>query len=152
MLSKKAKYGIKASLSLAGRDMGQPVLVADLATQSSIPKKFLEIILLDLRNGGILASRKGRGGGYYLAKPPESITVGQIIQILEGTLSPLPCIGQTSSPNPCGDCKDAISCGVRLVMKDVHDATVAILDKANLADLLERARKIKADSGMTWEI
>jgi len=153
MLSKKAKYALQACLSLADEPFGQPILIADLAERDGIPKKFLEIILLDLRNAGILASRKGKGGGYFLARSPESITVGQIVRLLDGTLAPVPCVSQASY-QPCGDCKDEGVCGIRMVMKDARDAISNVLDHASLADVRERVRKAKATpkSDLNWEI
>jgi Rrf2 family protein len=142
MLSKKAKYALQACLSLAGEPPGQPILIADLAERDGIPKKFLEIILLDLRNAGLLASRKGKGGGYYLAKPGQSITVGQIVRLMDGPLAPVPCVSQTAY-QPCSDCHDEKFCGIRMVMKDVRDAIAGIYDSTSLADVLERQRKAR---------
>lgn len=142
MLSKKAKYALQACLALAGEPPGIPVLIADLAERDGIPKKFLEIILLDLRNAGMLASRKGKGGGYFLARPPQNITIGQIVRLMDGPLAPVPCVSQTAY-QPCSDCRDERCCGIRMVMKDVRDAIAGILDQTTLADTIERTRKAK---------
>jgi len=142
MLSKKAKYALQACLSLAGEKPGLPILIADLAERDGIPKKFLEIILLDLRNAGLLASRKGKGGGYYLARPAQAITIGQIVRLMDGPLAPVPCVSQTAY-QPCAECHDEQACGIRLVMKDVRDAIAGILDKTSLLDSLERSRRAK---------
>jgi len=153
MLSKKAKYAMQACLSLAGETPGQPILIADLASRDGIPKKFLEIILLDLRNAGILVSRKGKGGGYHLAKPPGEITVGQIIRLMDGPLAPVPCVSKTAY-QPCSDCHEEIYCGIRMVMKDVRDAIAGIYDNTSLADVLERqkiARKLPREE-FDWVI
>ncbi|HEU5042301.1 MAG TPA: Rrf2 family transcriptional regulator, partial [Gemmatimonadales bacterium] len=91
MLSKKAKYAIKALLALAEHEGEEPVRIVDLARDQQIPAKFLELILLDLRNQGILRSRKGKGGGYLLARDPRDIYLGQIIRMLDGPLAPVPC-------------------------------------------------------------
>jgi Rrf2 family protein len=137
MLSRKAKYGLRALIALA-RDYGKgPVLVAELATQERIPQKFLELILLDLKNHGLLHSRRGRGGGYLLGKPPDVVTLGQIIRILDGPLAPLPCVSQTAYRR-CEECPDELTCGIRLAMKDVRDATARILDGTTLAQVLTR--------------
>jgi Rrf2 family protein len=145
MLSKKAKYALQACLALANEPAGQPVLIADLAERDGIPKKFLEIILLDLRNSGILASRKGKGGGYLLARAPNTITVGQIVRLMDGPLAPVPCVSQTAY-QPCSDCKTELSCGIRMVMKDVRDAIAGILDNTSLSDVQERVRLSKSAS------
>jgi Rrf2 family protein len=143
MLSKKAKYALQACLSLAGEAPGQPILIADLAERDGIPKKFLEIILLDLRNAGLLASRKGKGGGYFLAKPPQQIFVGQIVRLLDGPVAPVPCVSQTAY-QPCSDCRDEPCCGIRMVMKDVRDAIAGIYDTTSLTDVLERQRTARS--------
>lgn len=143
MLSKKAKYALQACLSLAGEAPGQPILIADLAARDGIPKKFLEIILLDLRNAGLLASRKGKGGGYHLAKPPQQINVGQIVRLMDGPVAPVPCVSQTAY-QPCSDCHDEQFCGIRMVMKDVRDAIAGIYDNTSLTDVLERQKKARS--------
>jgi Rrf2 family protein len=137
MLSKKAKYGLRALLALS-REYGEgPVLVADLALRERIPRKFLELILLELKNHGILTSRRGRGGGYALGKPPDMVSLGQVIRILDGPLAPLPCVSQTAYQR-CVECPDELTCGIRLVMKDVRDATARILDGTSLSQVLTR--------------
>lgn len=153
MLSKKAKYALQACLSLAGEAPGRPILIADLAERDGIPKKFLEIILLDLRNAGLLASRKGKGGGYYLAKPPRQVMVGQIVRLMDGPLAPVPCVSQTAY-QACADCHDEQYCGIRMVMKDVRDAIAGIYDTTSLTDVLERQKKARAtpDFQLDWVI
>jgi Rrf2 family protein len=140
MISNKTKYGLQALLSLA-RDFGRgPILIADLAEKERIPRKFLETILLQLKNAGILGSRKGRGGGYFLARDPAEITMGSAVRLLEGSLAPLPCVSE-SAYQKCEECLDETSCGIRLVMKDVRDAIAGILDHTSLKDVLERSDK-----------
>lgn len=117
-----------------------PILIADLASEERIPKKFLELILLTLKNNGILQSRKGKGGGYYLGKPPKDISLGQLVRILDGPLAPVPCVSETAYAK-CQECVDERTCGIRLVMKDVRDAIADILDGTSLADVLERSEK-----------
>ena len=137
MLSMRAKYGLKAVIRLAREQESQPMLISDLASKERIPKKFLELILLDLKNIGILGSRKGRGGGYYLAKAPEAITLGTLVRHLNGPLALVPCVSQ-SAYQKCTDCEDERTCGIRIVMKEVHDATVKILDGTTLADVVRQ--------------
>jgi Rrf2 family protein len=137
LISKKTKYGLKALIHLARVYQQGPVLIADLARDERIPRKFLEVILLALKNTGILHSKKGKGGGYYLGRHPRSITFGQAIRALEGPLAPVPCVSETSYAT-CGECNDELTCGIRLVMKEVRDAMAKILDGATLADVLEQ--------------
>jgi len=134
MLSMKAKYGLKALIRLA-RDHGRgPWLIAELAAEESIPKKFLELILLELKQQGVLQSKKGKGGGYFLAQRPEEIKVGTVLRILEGTLAPVPCVG-AGGYRPCDECRNPGSCSIRLLMGEVFDATTAILDSTTLDQL-----------------
>jgi len=145
-LSKKAKYGLIALLTLAREHGGGPKLIVDLAEQDRIPRKFLELILLQLKNAGILGSRKGKGGGYFLAKEPSQITMGSAIRVLDGPLAPVPCVSE-SAYQKCAECDDERSCGIRLVMKDVRDSVADILDNTTLKEVLARssdaARKAK---------
>jgi len=94
---------------------------------------------LQLKNAGILGSRKGKGGGYFLAKDPAQITMGDAMRVLEGPLAPVPCVSE-SAYQKCDECQDENSCGIRLVMKDVRDAMVEILDHASLKGVLQRSR------------
>ncbi len=142
MLSKKTKYALKAVLYLARRYDAGPILIADLSRNEGIPKKFLELILLTLKNNGILQSRKGKGGGYYLGKPPREISMGKVIRILEGPVALVPCVSETAHA-PCPECLDERTCGIRLVMKDIREATAKILDGTSLADMLGREEREK---------
>jgi Rrf2 family protein len=140
MLSKKAKYALQACLALAREPSSRPVLIADIAEKDGIPKKFLEIILLDLRNAGMLASRKGKGGGYFLARTPQTIMIGQIVRLMDGPLAPVPCVSQTAY-QPCSDCQNEKTCGIRMVMKNVRDAIAGILDQTSLQDVVDRMKE-----------
>ena len=144
MLSKKTKYGLRALLALARKRNQEPVQISDLADKEGIPKKFLELILLELKNKGILQSKKGKGGGYFLGKKPETITLGNVIRSLEGPLAPLPCVSQMAH-RKCDECGDERSCGIRAVMQDVRDATAKILDGTSLADLIRRTELMEQD-------
>ncbi|HOP47255.1 MAG TPA: Rrf2 family transcriptional regulator [Desulfobacteraceae bacterium] len=135
MLTKKAKYGLQAILSLA-RDYGKgPVTISDLAKREVIPKKFLESILLELKNRNILYSIKGKNGGYILAKPPNEISMGEVVRYLDGPLAPVPCVSKTAY-RKCTECEDERTCGIRLVMKRVRDSIADILDGTSLEDVL----------------
>src|SRR3990172_7235269 len=148
MLSKKAKYALRALLLLAKEHGRGPVLISDLAQRESIPKKFLELILLDLKNQGVLQSKKGKGGGYFLSKAPQAVTLGHVIRALDGPLAPLPCVSQTAYMK-CEECKDEMTCGIRIVMKEVRDATAKILDGTSLAEILERVERAARLGGET---
>ncbi|MFD1702541.1 RrF2 family transcriptional regulator [Methylopila henanensis] len=134
MLTKKAKYGVKAMLHLARLDYGQSAFVATIAERNDLPKKFLDAILTDLRNAGLLLSKKGRNGGYTLAKRPEDISMGAIIRALDGPLAPIACASRTSYV-PCSDCGPIEQCEIRLMMLDVREAIANVLDHRTLAEL-----------------
>jgi Rrf2 family protein len=134
MLSKRLKYGLRAMLALADEAGGRPLQTSELADRQRLPRKFLEAILLDLTRHGLLQSKKGRGGGYVLGRKPGDITIGQIIRVLEGPLALVSCVSQTAY-RPCEECIDEESCGIRLVMQEVRDATAHILDNTTLAGL-----------------
>lgn len=135
MLTKKAKYGLQAIVSLA-RDYGKgPVTISDLAKREIIPKKFLESILLELKNRNILHSIKGKNGGYILAKPPDEISMGEVVRYLDGPLAPVPCVSKTAY-RKCTECEDERTCGIRLVMKKVRDSIADILDGTSLENVL----------------
>ena len=140
MLSSKTKYGLKALLTLAREHGRGPILVATLAERDAIPKKFLEAILLELNRRGIVGSKKGKGGGYFLRRPPEAVTFGEVIRALEGPLAAVPCVSQTAY-RPCTECPDEAACGVRLAMREVRDATAQILDHTTLAQVNVRVAR-----------
>jgi Rrf2 family protein len=132
MLTKKAKYGLKAMVHLAGVAPGQTALVAEIAAANQIPKKFLDAILCELRNAGFVHSKKGKGGGYMLARPAEAIGVGNVIRVLDGPLAPIQCASKTVYRR-CDDCADEKKCAVRLVMLEAREAIANVLDKTTLA-------------------
>jgi Rrf2 family protein len=139
-LSKRGEYGLKAMIDLASQD--EPTAVSqikDIAARQQIPVKFLEQILLTLKNAGLLRSRAGVGGGYYLAKTPADITLGQIVRTLDGPLAPIPCVSQMAYERCV--CDDEATCGLRLAMLDVRNAIAEILDKTTLADVSTRVEK-----------
>ncbi|WP_296101100.1 Rrf2 family transcriptional regulator [uncultured Agrobacterium sp.] len=131
MLTKKGKYGLKAMIDLAGLDKGQTAFVSDIASRNNIPKKFLDAILLELRNEGMLRSKKGPGGGYALSKPASEIYIGQVIRALDGPLAPIRCASRTAF-EACEDCSDPEICQVRRSMTDVRDAMASVLDTMTL--------------------
>ena len=139
MLSQKSKYALKALVVLSQEYGKGPVLISEIAGREKIPHRFLELILLELKNHGVLLSRKGKGGGYFLGKPPDHIAVGYVLRMLEGPLAPLPCASKTAY-RKCEECVDEKTCGIRILMKEVRDATAAILDSTTLEDVLKRAQ------------
>lgn len=138
-LSKRGEYGLRAMLVLAtpGPDGNPPVVqIREIAEREQMPAKFLEQILLALKNAGLLHSKMGVGGGYHLAKPPSEISLGQIVRVLDGPLAPVKCVSQMAY-EPCG-CPDEATCGLRLVMGDVRNAISDLLDGTSLADMAQR--------------
>jgi Rrf2 family protein len=129
MISKKTTYGLKAVIFLAKHYEAGPILITDLAKEGRMPKKFLEAILLELRKAGILDSKKGKGGGYLLAKAPHEIAVGEIIRVLDGPLPEVSYSGKTQEDDEIG-----------LILREVRDAMSNILDRTTLLDVIERAR------------
>ena len=144
-LSKRGEYGLRAMIMLAGTPKpgaSLPVVqIKDISEREKIPAKYLEQILLSLKNAGLLHSRMGVGGGYYLARPPAEITLGQIFRVLDGPLAPIRCVSQMSY-EPCG-CPDEQTCGLRLVMGDVRSAISQILDHTSLADVAKRQEAVR---------
>jgi Rrf2 family protein len=141
MLTQKSKYALKA-LSVLAKEYGQgPVLISDIAHRENIPHKFLELILLELKNHGLLQSKKGKGGGYFLAREPRAISVGQVVRFLDGPIAPLPCVSKMAYMR-CHECRDERTCGIRMVMQEVRDATAKIMDSTSLEDMLKRVQSV----------
>jgi len=135
MLTAKGKYGLKALAHLAALEPEATTPAIDIAEANGIPKKFLDAILGELRNAGIVRSRKGPGGGYRLARAPKQIRIGQVIRTIDGPLAPIACASRTAY-QPCRDCKDIKGCAVRLMMTKVRDAMSDVLDRVTLADMV----------------
>jgi Rrf2 family protein len=140
-LSKKGEYALRALLDLAMNADRGVAQAHDIARQENIPIKFLEQILLSLKNAGLLQSRRGVGGGYALARPPDQITLGEVIRLIEGPISPIGCASQ-ATPERCS-CPDEATCGLRSVMLDVRNAISDIVDRITLADVCERTRELQ---------
>jgi Rrf2 family protein len=133
MISQKAKYAFKALAHLAAVGPGTSVQIEEIARKSAVPRKFLEHILLDLKRKGVVASRRGRAGGYLLIKHPSEITIGQILRAIDGPIAPLPCISRTAYRR-CSDCSDETTCVVRKLFADTYAATLLLLDGTTLAE------------------
>ena len=136
MLSCRAKYGLKAVLRIASDVRGRPVLAAEIARTERLPLKFLEQILLELTHRGLLQSRRGKGGGYALARPADLVSVGEIVRALDGTLAPLSCVSRSAYSKCCDGCIDETICGVHLVMKEVRDVMAGVLDTTTITAVL----------------
>ena len=140
MLSKKCKYAIHALVYLAERYQEGPVHIQEIAEKQRIPKKFLEAILLELRNAKILHSKKGKGGGYYLYKRPEDVNLIDIIRQIDGAISLLPCVS-LNYYEPCEECKDEITCGIRHAFLSVRDESLKVLANSTLDKIVKRHQK-----------
>lgn len=144
-LSKRGEYGLRAMITLAEytqkSDSPAMMQIKEISEHEQIPPKFLEQILLTLKNAGLLHSKMGVGGGYYLSKPASEITLGQIFRVLDGPVAPIKCVSQMAYES-CG-CPDEETCGLRLVMSDVRNAIADILDNTSLADVTKRQSAIR---------
>ena len=149
MLTKKGKYGLKALLHLARLAPGETAFGAEIALVNNIPKKFLDAILTELRNDGLVRSKKGPGGGYALARAPRDISVGQVVRVLDGPLAPLRCASRTAY-EPCGDCVSVAACAVRIAMLEVRDAMAGVLDNTSLADMVRTKGKGRQRATVAW--
>lgn len=137
MLSKKTQYGLKALGYLAANYGEGPVLISEIAEKKKIPIKFLENILLQLKTQGVLQSKKGKGGGYFLADNPKKTTLAKAIRIIEGPIALLPCVS-LNFYEKCENC-DEKTCGLNKVMAATRDATLKVLEKRTLSDLIDTA-------------
>ena len=148
MLSQKAKYAMRALLYLAQARPEHPVFISEIADRKSVPKKFLELILLDLKRHGLVHSTRGKRGGYALAQTPDRIFFGQVIRIIDGPLAQLPCASRTAYRR-CDDCEDERSCEIRRVLLEVRDSTARILDGTSLADMMAQdSSELLEDAGI----
>lgn len=127
----KTKYGLKALSYLAKQEHNKPVLISNISESENISKKFLESILLILKKNGFLASKKGKGGGYYLLKSPKEIKISSVIRVLEGPIAMLPCVSLNYYER-CDDCTSEEACGLNRLMAEVRDSTLKILENKTL--------------------
>jgi Rrf2 family protein len=143
MLPKKTKYAIKALTALAKVYKGQNHLkISEISENEKIPRKFLEAILLELRHQGFVGSKMGAHGGYYLLKHPEEIMLSNIIRATGGPIALLPCVS-LNFYEPCQECVNEETCGLRDVVLEVREASIRILSKTSLADILLREKKLE---------
>lgn len=134
----KAKYAIKALAYLAAAPVETPVLISEIAESEGIPQKFLELILRELRQHGLVASKRGRFGGYLLSREAKDINIAEIIRIADGPIAPVSCLSKTAYRR-CAECQDEATCGVRLILRDAHEASLRVLEGTTLADYTLRS-------------
>ncbi len=137
MISQKMKYALKALLVLADEraDQGRALRIEDIARRSGTPKRFLEQILLELRNAGVLASIRGRSGGYVLDKDPATVPLSDLLRLIDGPMAPLPCLSRRHYAR-CEDCADEASCRIRRVFAEVFWSYLLLIESLTLADLV----------------
>ncbi len=143
MLSQKTRYALKALLELALAPPEATLSSAVISARRTIPVKFLEAILVELKRDGVVRGRRGRSGGYQLAKSPEEISFGQVVRLMEGPLALLPCVSETQYRR-CPDCADVRTCELKKLFREVRDSTAHILDGWTLADALGKVRALEA--------
>jgi Rrf2 family protein len=146
-LSKKSEYALRALVAVARKPPGQVHQIGGISRSENIPVKVLEQTMLALRHAGILASKRGAGGGYTLRRRPDSITVGEVLRLMEGPLAPVPC----ASPQPAEKCTcpEERTCPLRLLMIEVRDRVAALLDQRSIEDLV---RMSPAEGALAFEI
>ncbi|WP_127845460.1 RrF2 family transcriptional regulator [Psychroflexus aestuariivivens] len=137
MISKKTKYAINALVHLAKKENEGPIVISEIAEAENIPRKFLEAILLNLKKAGVLASKKGKGGGYYLLQSPEEINLADVMRLFDGPIAFLPCVTYKYYER-CEECKDEETCGIRDVFFEVRNKTVELLKAASLSEIIKR--------------
>lgn len=139
MITQKMKYALKALMELATERAGEgkPLRIEEIATRSGTPKRFLEHILLEIRNAGFIASVRGRHGGYVLIKDPQNVPLSALIRLIDGPIAPLPCLSRRAYQR-CEDCPDEAACRLRQVFGQVFWSYLVLIDSLTLADLVER--------------
>ncbi len=135
MFSRKAKYALIAAIALSEGERNRHMVIEKIAADHKLPRKFLEAILLELRHAGILQSKKGRGGGYSLARDPQSISMAEVIRAIDGPLIPFRCIA-IRADKTCEECTDAETCPIGAVMRSTESALLAVIQRTRLSDLV----------------
>lgn len=135
MISQKARYALRALLALARAGTGRTLMISEIASGQKIPKKFLEQILLELKAGGLVQSRRGRMGGYELIRAPGEVAFGEVLRLVDGPIALLPCLSKVAY-RKCEDCRSEASCELRQVFSRVAEASRDVLDKTSLAEAM----------------
>lgn len=140
MISQKMKYALKALMVLGDEHAGsaQPLRIEEIARRSGAPKRFLEHILLDIRNADIIASTRGRAGGYKLIKDPSHVSVSELLRLIDGPMAPLQCLSRNSYQR-CDDCVDEAACRIRRVFAEVFWSYLVLIESLTLADIQRSA-------------
>lgn len=133
MLTQKTRYALRSLLYLVERGGAGPVQISEIAETQQVPRKYLELIMLDLKRAGIVYSQRGPGGGYVLARAPDAISFGEVIRVIDGPLAMVPC-ASLNFYQRCGDCHDEATCAIRRVMARVRMDTARVLDGTSLAE------------------
>ena len=145
MLSKKAQYAFYALKYLTiNKDKG-PILIGEIADAEKLPKKFLETILLDLKNMGVVSSKKGKGGGYYMIKKAADVTFADVVRYFDGAIALLPCATYNYYES-CSQCRNESTCGMRSVVKSIRDETVNVMKTFSIQDIVDNENELIADS------
>lgn len=140
MISQRARYAFKALIALARADRAAGMQIRDIALQEQIPRKFLEQILLSLKAGGLIVSRRGREGGYALLKKPEEISLGVVLRMIDGPIAPLPCLSRTAYRR-CNDCPTEDLCAVRAGFAEAYDASLRVLETTTIAQAIQATKR-----------
>ena len=138
MITQKMKYALKALLALAdeaAKPRPDPLTIEEIARRSGTPKRFLEHILLEIRNAGVIASTRDRAGGYTLVKAPSEISISEMLRLIDGPIAPLPCLSRRAYQR-CEDCTDEASCRIRKIFAEVFWSYLVIIESLTLADML----------------
>ena len=138
MITQKMKYALKALLVLAdeaARGSPEALTIEEIARRSGTPKRFLEHILLEIRNAGVIASTRGRSGGYSLIKKPSEVSLSELLRMIDGPIAPLPCLSRRAYQR-CEDCSDEATCRIRRVFADVFWSYLLIIESLTLEDML----------------
>jgi Rrf2 family protein len=146
LLSKKTKYAIRALIALGENFGGEAMNILSISQKENIPKKFLEQILLEMRNAGFLFSKKGAGGGYSLLKDPKDINLVHVMRLTGGPIAQLPCVSLNFYQR-CEECRDEETCGIRDTFMNVRDATLKILTETTIADLISKEKNLSSILG-----
>jgi len=143
MLSKKCKYAIHALVYMA-RQPKEKFLIKDISAACRIPKKFLEAILLDLNHAGILGSKQGKSGGYFLRRTPKEVNLAEVVRLFDGAIAAVPC-ATYKYYEACNECEDEETCAIRFAFLEIRNATVERLKKDTLESLVKREKKLLGD-------